>query len=61
LGEWLGESLFWYGIVAPVVLLVILTIYLFWLNRKARTVYEFGTFYSILSDIAHVSPVALRH
>jgi hypothetical protein len=25
LGEWLGDPLFWYGIVAPVALLVILT------------------------------------
>jgi hypothetical protein len=40
LGEWLWEPVFWYGIIAPVALLVILTIYLFWLDRKARRVYR---------------------
>jgi len=32
---WLREPVFWYGIVAPVALLVIVTLYLFWLDRKA--------------------------
>jgi len=39
LGEWLCEPVFWYGIVAPVALLVILTIYLFWLDRKVGKLY----------------------
>jgi hypothetical protein len=39
-GDWLGEPVFWYGIVAPVALLVIATLYLFWLDRKARRVYR---------------------
>ena len=40
LGEWLCEPVFWYGIVAPVALLVILTIYLFWLDRKVGKLYR---------------------
>jgi hypothetical protein len=40
LGEWLWEPVFWYGIIAPVALLVILTIYLFWLDRKAGKLYR---------------------
>ena len=40
LGEWLCEPVFWYGIVAPVALLVILTIYLFWLDWKAGKLYR---------------------
>jgi hypothetical protein len=35
LGEWLREPVFWYCIVAPVALLVTVTIYLFWLDWKA--------------------------
>jgi hypothetical protein len=35
----LREPVFWYGLVAPVALLVILTIYLFWLDRKAGKLY----------------------
>ena len=38
--EWLGEPVFWYGIVAPVALLVIVTLYLFWLDRKAGKRYR---------------------
>jgi hypothetical protein len=34
-GDWVREPVFWYGIVAPVALLVIATLYLFWLDRKA--------------------------
>jgi hypothetical protein len=40
LGEWLRKPVFWYGIIAPVALLVILTIYLFWLDRKAGKLYR---------------------
>jgi hypothetical protein len=38
--DWLREPVFWYGIIAPVALLVILTIYLFWLDRKAGKLYR---------------------
>ena len=38
--DWLGEPVFWYGIVAPVALLVIVTLYLFWLDRKAGKLYR---------------------
>jgi hypothetical protein len=38
--DWLGEPVFWYGIVAPVALLVIATLYLFWLDRKAGKLYR---------------------
>jgi hypothetical protein len=38
--DWLPEPVFWYGIIAPVALLVILTIYLFWLDRKASKLYR---------------------
>ena len=38
--EWLGEPVFWYGIVAPVALLVIVTLYLFWLDRKPGKLYR---------------------
>src|SRR5271165_2800844 len=37
---WLREPVFWYGIVAPVALLVIVTLYLFWLDRKSRELYR---------------------
>jgi hypothetical protein len=39
-GDWLREPVFWYGIVAPVALLVIATLYLFWLDRKAAKLYR---------------------
>ena len=39
--EYLREPVFWYGIVAPVALLVIVTLYLFWLDRKAGKLYRF--------------------
>jgi hypothetical protein len=39
-GDWLREPIFWYGIVAPVALLVIATLYLFWLDRKAGKLYR---------------------
>jgi hypothetical protein len=38
--DWLREPVFWYGIVAPVALLVIATLYLFWLDRKAGKLYR---------------------
>jgi hypothetical protein len=38
--DWLREPVFWYGIVAPVALLVIVTLYLFWLDRKAGKLYR---------------------
>ena len=41
LGDWLREPVFWYGIVAPVGLLVIATLYLFWLDWKAGKLYRF--------------------
>jgi hypothetical protein len=41
LGDWLREPVFWYGIVAPVGLLVIVTLYLFWLDWKADKLYRF--------------------
>jgi hypothetical protein len=41
LGDWIREPVFWYGIVAPVALLVIVTLYLFWLDHKAGKVYRF--------------------
>jgi hypothetical protein len=41
LGDWIREPVFWYGIVAPVALLVIATLYLFWLDHKAGKVYRF--------------------
>jgi hypothetical protein len=40
LGEWIGQPVFWYGVVAPVALLATVTIYLFWLNHKAGRVYR---------------------
>ncbi|HYY27622.1 MAG TPA: hypothetical protein VE860_06750 [Chthoniobacterales bacterium] len=40
LADWLREPVFWYGIVAPVALLVIATLYLFWLDWKAGKVYR---------------------
>ena len=40
LGDWLREPVFWYGIVAPVGLLVIATLYLFWLDWKAGKLYR---------------------
>jgi hypothetical protein len=40
LGDWMREPVFWYGIVAPVALLVIATLYLFWLDRKAGKLYH---------------------
>jgi hypothetical protein len=39
-GDWLREPVLWYGIVAPVALLVIATLYLFWLDRKAGKLYR---------------------
>ena len=38
--DWLGEPVFWYGIIAPVALLVIVTLYLFWLDCKAGKLYR---------------------
>jgi hypothetical protein len=38
--DWIREPVFWYGIVAPVALLVIATLYLFWLDRKAGKLYR---------------------
>ena len=38
--DWLREPVFWYGIVAPVALLVIVTLYLFWLDRKPGKLYR---------------------
>ena len=40
LGDWLREPVFWYGIVAPVGLLVIATLYLFWLDWKTGKLYR---------------------
>ena len=40
LGDWFREPVFWYGIVAPVGLLVIVTLYLFWLDWKAGKLYR---------------------
>jgi hypothetical protein len=40
LGDWLGEPVFWYGIVAPVGLLVVATLCLFWLDWKAGKLYR---------------------
>jgi hypothetical protein len=40
LGDWLREPVFWYGIIAPVALLVTVTIYLFWLDWKAGKLYR---------------------
>jgi hypothetical protein len=45
LGDWLREPVFWYGIVAPVDLLVIATLYLFWLGVAV------GAGQIILSDV----------
>jgi hypothetical protein len=39
-GDWLCEPVFWYGIVAPVALLAIVTLYLFWLDRNAGNLYR---------------------
>jgi len=40
LGDWLREPVFWYGIIAPMALLVTVTIYLFWLDWKAGKLYR---------------------
>jgi hypothetical protein len=40
LGEWIWQPVFWYGVLAPVALLATVTIYLFWLNYKARRLYR---------------------
>jgi hypothetical protein len=40
LSDWLREPVFWYGVVAPVALLVIVTLYLFWLDRRAARMYR---------------------
>ena len=39
-GDGFREPVFWYGVVIPVALLAILTLYLFWLGRKAGKVYR---------------------
>jgi hypothetical protein len=38
--DWIWAPVFWYGIVAPVALLVIATLYLIWLDRKADKLYR---------------------
>jgi hypothetical protein len=40
LGDWIREPVFWYGIVTPVALLVIATLYLFWLDHKSAMLYR---------------------
>jgi hypothetical protein len=40
LSEWIWQPVFWYGLVAPVALLAIVTIYLFWLDHKQGRVYR---------------------
>jgi hypothetical protein len=40
LSEWIWQPIFWYGLVAPVALLAIVTIYLFWLDHKQGRVYR---------------------
>jgi hypothetical protein len=39
-GDGIREPVFWYGVVIPVALLAILTLYLFWLDRKAGKLYR---------------------
>jgi polyferredoxin len=40
LGDCLREPVLWCGIVCPVALLVICTLYLFWLDHKAGKLYR---------------------
>jgi hypothetical protein len=55
------EPVFWYDIVAPVALLVIVTLYLFWLDRKAGSCTASKRIEMVDADIDNKSRGSLSH